>query len=211
MRRAKIAATAAGVGLLAMAAGLGRAQPEGTRAEAGGEKRAQPPSPFGHGTGPTDAMKSMAWIEGTWRVTLTYFGPSGPVYTGQAEAVIEPMLGGGFWRERITVPAGSGLMNPMEGVRSFDRYRKVVRVVWFDTVTTLADVFEGEVDGGGGFVASNVKSGTTGIFGGREANMRITQQPGATRDAFTIDWEVSMDGGKAWTKTATYAYERGGK
>lgn len=170
-------------------------------------KTATPPSPFGHGTGTTDAMKAMAWLEGRWDVTMTYFSEGKPVFTAKTSSIIEPLLGGGFLQERITVPAGPGLNNAMVGVRSYDRYRRVFRLVWLDEVTTLSDIYEGAAHDGG-FVVSNIRSGTSGIFAGRETFLRIAQKAGATHDEFVLVWEGSTDKGASWAKTAEYAYKR---
>lgn len=173
----------------------------------GGDPPKPPASPFAHGAGVTAAMKEVSWLEGTWDVTMAYFAPDGRSFTSKTESVIEPMLGGSFLQERITVPAGPGLDNAMVGIRSFDRFRNVYRVVWCDSVITLADVYEG-VAFEGGFRVDNVKTNTPGVFAGRESYMRITQKPGATKDAFTLLWEGTSDKGQTWSRAAEYTYAR---
>jgi len=167
----------------------------------------RPPNPFVFGTGVTPQMKAMSWLEGKWNVSMTYQFPGGQSFKKDTESTIEPMLGGSFYREEITVPAGPTIDNHMIGIRSYDRFRDVYRLVWFDDVITLADVFEGGPSEGG-FTVSNVKPGTAGIFAGKQNSLRITQKAGATRDEFLVEWDLSTDKGQTWFKSAEYAYSR---
>ncbi len=164
-------------------------------------------SPFANGTGVTPQMKSMSDLAGTWNVTMTYYFPGGKSFKKDTESVIEPMLGGSFLQERITVPAGPALDNHMIGIRSFDRFHNVYRIVWLDDVITLADVFEGDATPDG-LVVSNLKTNTAGSFGGKPSVMRITQKAGETPDSFLVTWEVTPDNGATWAKSAEYAYSR---
>ena len=167
----------------------------------------KPPNPFEFGTGVTPQLKAMSWIVGTWDVSMTYQFPGGRSFKKDTESTIEPMLGGSFYREQITVPAGPTMDNHMVGIRSYDRFRNVYRLVWCDDVITLADVFEGE-SSEGGFIVSNVKSNTAGTFAGKQSFLRITQKEGSSRDEFLVEWEVSTDKGQTWFKSAEYAYKR---
>lgn len=174
------------------------------------EHVAEPPSkpnPFAHGTGVTPQMKSMGWLAGTWKVQMTYHFPGGKTFEKETESVIEPLLGGAFLQERISVPAGPNLDNPMVGIRSFDRFRDTYRVVWLDSVITIADVFEGSATGDG-FQVSNLKTNTAGVFNGSPATMRITQTHQPDHASFSLKWEVTPDAGKTWLTTADYAYSR---
>lgn len=154
---------------------------------------------------PSPEMKDLAWLAGRWSVTTTYFGPDGKAYPSQTEAVIEPMLSGCFLLEQITIPA---FKLTMTGIRSYDRFRKVYRFIWLDSVMSLADIFEGTLDQSD-LTVSNVKAGTCSMMpGGPETYLRFTQRPGSTHDQFSLIWEASTDAGKTWKKTAEYGYVR---
>lgn len=154
---------------------------------------------------PPQEMKDLAWLAGKWSVTTKYIGPDGKVHPGETEALIEPMLGGSFLREEITIPS---FKLSMTGFRSFDRFRKVYRFIWLDNIMSLADIFEGTMRQGD-VTVSNVKAGTSSIMPGAPENLlRFTQHPGADHDAFSLIWEASTDGGKTWRKTAEYEYRR---
>jgi hypothetical protein len=185
------------------------AEPAGTAKSAPASKTEglTPPTPFEFGTGVTPQIKAMSWIEGTWDVSMAYQLPGGRSFKKDTESKIEPMLGGSFYREQITVPAGPTMDNHMVGIRSYDRFRNAYRLVWYDDVITLADVFEGEATEGG-FTVTNVKSNTAGTFAGQQSFLRITQKAGASRDEFLVIWDVSPDKGKTWSKSAEYAYKR---
>lgn len=154
---------------------------------------------------PSQEMKDLAWLAGQWSVTTKYIAPDGKEYPSQTEAVIQPILGGSFLQEQITIPA---FKLTMTGFRSYDRFRKVYRFIWLDNIMSLADVFEGTLDKDG-LTVSNIKAGTSSIMpGGPETFLRFTQRPGPTHDQFTLIWEASTDAGKTWKKTAEYAYAR---
>ncbi|MCG3128619.1 MAG: hypothetical protein CHACPFDD_03508 [Phycisphaerae bacterium] len=154
---------------------------------------------------PPQEMEDLAWLAGKWKVTTRYIGPDGKEYPGQTEATIAPMLGGSFLREEITIPA---FKLSMSGFRSYDRFRKVYRFVWLDSIMSLTDVFEGTRQGDD-LTVSNVKPGTSSIMpGAPESFLRFTQRPGGNRDEFSLIWEASTDGGKSWRKTAVYEYRR---
>lgn len=202
----RLLATAPIVALLATGVA---AAPAGTTEAAPTPKAeaSKPKNPFEFGTGVTSQMKAMSWIAGTWDVTMTYYFPGGQSFKKSTASTIEPMLGGSFFREQITVPAGPTMDNHMIGIRSYDRFRNVYRIVWCDDVITLVDVFEG-TSTDGGFTVSNVKTDTAGTFAGKRSFMRITQKAGATPDEFLVEWEVSSDEGQTWFKSADYAYKR---
>jgi hypothetical protein len=160
------------------------------------------------GTGPLKEVRELAWMAGRWDVKTIYFAPDGKEYVTPTESVIEPMLGGSFLQERITVPAGAATTVSLVGVRSFDRFRGTYRFVWFDDMVTLADVYEGAAHDGA-IVVTNVKSGTSYAPKGEpETFVRITQRRGANEDAFTLMWEASNDHGATWARTAEYRYAR---
>ncbi len=154
---------------------------------------------------PSQEMKDLAWLAGRWSVATRYIGPDGKAYPGQTEAVIEPILGGAFLQEQITIPS---FKLTMTGIRSYDRFRKVYRFIWLDNIMSLADIFEGTLDKGE-LTVNNLKAGTCSIMpGGPETFLRFTQRPDATHDQFTLIWEASTDAGATWRKTAEYEYTR---
>lgn len=205
-KRVIVPACAIGLALVA-AAGVagGRADPDNQPASA---KLAPWPE---CGTGPLEQMKSLAWMEGKWDMTITWYEPA-PGTRSMAmpptEAIIEPVFAGSFLQEKVTVPYGK-INTALIGMRSFDRFRGVYRLVWFDDQATLADIYEGTPAQDGTIAMSNVKSGTsfkpdekTESFG------RITQRPGPDNDSFSLLWEVSNDGGKTWGRTSELKYMR---
>jgi hypothetical protein len=161
------------------------------------------------GTGPLPQVRAFDWLIGTWDVNVKWFAPppSDQTFSAPTTAAIEPMLSGSFLRETIAVPFGK-LTNHMVGVRSYDRFRETYRLVWFDELVTLCDVYEGGLTDGR-LVLTNLKSGTAYVGDDRvETFVRITEQPGPSRDEFTLIWEASTDKGKSWRKTCEYAYKR---
>lgn len=172
-----------------------------------GDKKAPDPV-AGCGTGPTEQMRAMAWLSGRWTVTTKYCAPGGQVFSNQTESTIEPMLDGSFLQERLSVPSGKDSKTSLIGIRSYDRFRKVYRVVWFDDTVTLADVYEG-LEMEGGLTVSNVKPGTSVTLpGSPETFVRITQKRGTDTNSFSLTWDASTDAGKTWRKTSEYLYAR---
>ncbi len=124
---------------------------------------------------PPPEMKDLAWLAGTWSVTTTYIGPDGKAYPSQTEATIQPILGGSFLQEQITIPY---FKLSMTGFRSYDRFRKVYRFIWLDNIMSLSDIFEGTMDKGD-LTVSDVKPGTSSIMpGSPETFLRFTPAPG---------------------------------
>ncbi len=161
------------------------------------------------GTGPLPQVRDLEWMAGSWNVTVKWFAPppSDKSFDFPTESLIEPVLGGTFLQERIIVPLGQ-MRNDMIGLRSFDRFRGVYRIVWLDEISTLADIYEGTATDGS-IVVTNLKSGTAYVGAdGVDTFLRITQRPGADRDGFTLTWEASQDAGATWRKTAEYHYTR---
>ncbi len=197
-----------GVVVLVIASGMAalpRAQ------EAQPEQKPQPTfnpaDPWGVGLGVHDEIKALGWMVGTWDVEEKYTMPGAPEFVFKTDSVIEPFNGGCFLLEKITAPGPGGLKNPLVAIRSYDRFRKAFRVVWYDQLVTLADVYEGAMEHGV-IAVDNIKGGTAFVMGGKEWNTRITQKPGASNDEFSLIWESSGDKGATWNQTAEYSYRR---
>lgn len=197
-----------GVVVLAIASGMA-ALPQAQEAQP--EKKPQPKfnpaDPWGVGIGVHDEIKALDWMVGTWDVEEKYTYPGVPEFVFKSESVIEPFNGGCFLQEKITAPGPGGLKNPLVGIRSYDRFRKTFRFVWYDQLVTLADVYEGAVESGNIRVC-NVKSGTAFSMGGKDWFARITQKAGANQDEFSLVWEATGDQGATWNQTAEYKYRR---
>ena len=194
------------VGAALIAAGAAAiARPDGHGAD---PKPASTPKPAVQcGEGALPEIKDLAWMAGKWDVTVKWISPEGKAFPAPTESLIEPMLDGCFLKETITVPMWQS-KNPMVGIRSYDQFRKTYRLVWFDSLIALADIYEGSM-ADGALMLTNLKSGTSyAPPGGPENFVRITQKNGASHDEFGLTWEASSDKGQTWRKTCEYAYKR---
>lgn len=170
------------------------------------KKAVDPKNPFSLGTGPLDEIKALSWMAGKWTIKVRYFAPDGKTYDSETDAVIEPVLNGSFLQERMAAPMGA-MKNNLIGMRSFDRFKGVYRLVWFDEFITLADVYEGPATETG-FSVTNVKSDTSAVWQGKSQHTKFEQVNGPNHDSFTVIWSASDDGGKTWTKATEYVYAR---
>ncbi len=156
-------------------------------------------------------MARLGTLAGRWRVKILNrddptVHPERPKTWQENEtvSVIHRRFDGSFLEEDLAVTTP----RPRRVRRQFtyDRFRDVFRVAYFDTFTNHLDVLEGQLTDGK-LIVSNRDTGTTTriydqILHTREIVHEI--QP----DSFRLDREVSLDGGNTWQPDIRFTYTR---
>ena len=150
-----------------------------------------------------DPLALLETTAGEWDVEVVE--ASGATYSGRA--VVTVVQDGKAQHEIITLP--SSPMKPgspisIMGIRSYDRFRKVYRFAYHDSLTGLLDVYEGNVEGGQ-LVLTNLATGTSlKLPDGREAHTRLSADIGVR--GFVVTLESSLDAGATWMVVMTSTY-----
>jgi hypothetical protein len=151
----------------------------------------------------------MAWLEGLageWKVKAECRGtPGGPWLESEGTSVIEKRQRGALLAETLSYSCGGFRWN-VDKLYAYDRFREVFRVIRFDNFASQADLLAG-VLAEGRLAVSNVASGTTwtvyeNTYHSREVIHDLTE------DSFSVDLEVSLDGGESWTVDKRLLYLR---
>lgn len=151
-------------------------------------------------------MEPLQDLAGTWDVEIrTPAIPGRPLLKTRATSVIEGLQRGAILEERISYISGGFAWN-VEKFLSYDRFRRVYRMVRVDNFTSYADILEGSITEGR-LEVSNVGTDTPwtvydNTYYSREVFHDIA------RDSFDVDREISTDGGKTWALGARFHYRR---
>ena len=151
-----------------------------------------------------EGMEPLMPLAGRWKVTASQSAhPGAPWRDTERTSAIESLLEGALLQERYTASNGQ------EVIRSYtyDRFRGRYRVTEIGAASGYLDVQEGVFDGEGRLVLSNVQTGTPIEASGHTVHVRTTIRA-ITPGGFTIEKEISTDGGAAWTLMAKAAYSK---
>ena len=143
-------------------------------------------------------MLRLADLVGEWNVEFESRNSADEPFTSlRTTSLIEPLLGGAFVQERLTLPTPRGRSIELVGIWGFDRFRSMYRFAWLDDMYKLFDVHEGnwsdEV-----LVVDNTRARTTLLFEGTGYFSRMRWRP-ISRDGFNVESLVSTDAGATWT------------
>ncbi len=151
-------------------------------------------------------MEQLKHLAGHWRVAVESFDPLLRSWHKETvAAVIESVSRGDLLEEDIAFMA-AGLPLEMKRLYSYDRFRDVFRVVYFDNFTSHADILEGTLEDGR-LVVSNVPTGTPWTVYEHTFHARETLSE-MTADGFKLERERSADGGKTWLPDYRLTYQR---
>ncbi|HCR69821.1 MAG TPA: hypothetical protein DIW23_00125 [Anaerolineae bacterium] len=157
-------------------------------------------------TGAPEEIKKLHILIGNWNVEFqTRLSENDSFVTYQVKSSIVSILGGAFLQEQIVIPASNGKVELM-GILGYDRYRNVYRFSWLDDTYAVFDIHEGNWEGDK-LVVNNLCSGTTFRFQGQEIFSGMTWRD-ITKDSFTMESNLSFDGGKTWFTQAIANYTR---
>lgn len=149
----------------------------------------------------TTGMARLRFMLGEWDVEAHVMGEEGEwlAIPLPKETTILPMLGGACHREEMPV-SFDGITTRLFFSWSYDKYRKVYRMISCDDTEGLMGVLEGNFeDGTETVVISNVNTGTAildavsqPVFFSRLASTKTSA------DSFTDIVSESYDGGQSW-------------
>ncbi|MGQ0429148.1 MAG: DUF1579 family protein [Gammaproteobacteria bacterium] len=152
-------------------------------------------------------MAHLAQMIGNWSVEFeSRNAPDEPFTRLNTASNIEPLLGGAFLQEKISLPTPRGRSIELIGIWGFDRFRSVYRFAWLDDSYALFDVHEGRWSDGV-LVVDNTRARTTLPFDGQEFFSRMRWGPVET-NGFVVEFQVSIDGGTTWVTLQRGRYSR---
>ncbi len=157
-------------------------------------------------------MEDLATLAGRWRVRIESRDDPAvnpertekPWEESETVSVIHRRFAGSFLEEEIAVTTA----RPRRVRRQFtyDRFRDVFRIVYFDTFTNHLDVLEGQL-AEGRLTVSNRDTGTpTQVYGQAYHAREILHD--IEPDSFKLDREISTDGGNTWHPDIRFTYTR---
>lgn len=152
------------------------------------------------------AMAALAPMAGTFDVKLEWLRrPGRPWGAGTAEAVIEKDFHGALLTSDLSV-VQDGQTQDLRFTWSWDRYRKLYLVTFFDGFTFRQDLLQGTMRDGA-LTVSDEATGTARVEGDREVLTRLTFQEIA-EEGFKMVGETSRDGGTTWTEDQRWTFTR---
>jgi hypothetical protein len=151
---------------------------------------------------PPPGMGPVTPLVGKFQVaTSQRDNPQAPWAEGKRDSSVASAIGGALLEERFSAD-GSDVVRTL----SYDRFRKRYRLTEISTDSRTMDVEEGEL-ADGKITLSNEKTGTTLEMFGTTIHTKTVIHD-ITPDGFTIDRDVSTDGGKSWFTAAKAVYTR---
>jgi len=154
----------------------------------------------------SEGMAVLAPLAGDWQVEIeTRSGPRAEFTKTQSTSTIRWLVEGNVLEERLTWE-NQGTPSSVVRTRNWDRFRKIYRFVEVDDFSGFLNVQEGAF-ADGQVTVSNEKSGTTldafgDVFHQRDRTFAIGP------DGFSVETELSTDGGKTWFVATKYKYQR---
>ena len=144
---------------------------------------------------------------GDWEVDFeTRGGPDESFMLHHITSRIVSILGGAFLQEQLSIPASGGTQVELLGILGYDRYRETYRFAWLDDKYAIFDVHEGNW-AGDTLIVDNLRSGTTFRFKDQDYFSPMTWHD-ITADEFSVESDLSMDGGRTWFTQAKGHYLR---
>ncbi len=156
-------------------------------------------------------MERLRTLAGRWRVNIESrddpaVHPERPKVwqINETVSVIERRFDGSFLEEDIAVATP----RPRRVRRQFtyDRFRDVFRIAYFDTFTNHLDVLEGQMTDGRLIVSNRDTDTTTQIYAQTFHTREIVHE--IQPDSFRLDREISVDGGNTWQPDIRFTYTR---
>ncbi len=161
--------------------------------------------PFGHAE--SDAMRALAFLEGTWAATYyayTETGDKEPV--GNNESVYTRSLDGQLIEESHTV-LGTGPAFPMRSFYTWDARKQVYRLAAIDQNGGMMDVYEGSLIDNR-LVMNNLAHETFyATADGSEMAFRLNWTF-VSDDTIDLRVEMSLDQGESWRDMTFVAMRR---
>ena len=155
---------------------------------------------------PSEGMAVLAPLAGDWQVEIETRGSPRAEFTKtQTTSAIRWTFEGTVLEERLTWD-NQGTPSTLQRTRNWDRFRKVYRFVEVDDFSGFLNVQEGTL-ADGVVTVSNEKSGTTFDGFGQVFHQR-DRTSAIGPDGFTVETELSTDGGKTWFVATKYRYRR---
>ena len=155
---------------------------------------------------PSTGMALLAPLAGDWQVEIESRGsPRAEFAKTQTTSTIRWLVEGNVLEERITWD-NQGTPSSVVRIRNWDRFRKVYRFVEADDFAGFLNVQEGGA-ADGQVTVSNERTGTTlnafgQVFHQRDRTFEIGPE------GFSVETELSTDGGKTWFVATKYRYRR---
>jgi hypothetical protein len=155
---------------------------------------------------PSEGMAVLAPLAGDWHVEIeTRSSPRAELTKTNTTSTIRWLVEGNVLEERLTWE-NQGTPSSVVRTRNWDRFRKVYRFVEVDDFAGYLNVQEGSL-ADGQVTVSNERTGTTLDAFGQVFHQR-DRTFGIGADGFTVETELSTDGGKSWFVATRYRYRR---
>ncbi len=151
-------------------------------------------------------MEQLREMVGEWNVkVLSSRLPGLPWAETEVKSSIRASFHGALLEEELSF-ISNGSLRHVKRLRSYDRFRDVFKIVYFDNVTFHVNGLEGRIENGR-LVATNLETRTSW-----EAKDKVHHNREVIYDietaGFKVDWEISTDGGKSWDPTLRFIYTR---
>ncbi len=154
-------------------------------------------------------MAPLQGLAGEWEVTAASRPkPEAEWLERPASASISRRARGGLLVETLRYSAGDGTSVVLYRQWSHDRFRDLYRVTQHNDFTSHLGVYEGRFDEGR-LVVDNLSTDSADASRGAERHERLTLGE-ISEQGFTLDLEISRDGGETWAHLRRFTYRRKG-
>ncbi len=155
---------------------------------------------------PPSGMERLRRLAGRFSVRVESFMPEAPPLETKAVSEIRSDFHDASLTEDVAFVVLPGFHLRVRRSFSYDRFREIFRVAYFDNSTSHLDILEGVIEGDR-LVVSNVATDTGWKYFDQPRYARQSFYE-MTEDGFKLDVELSADGGKTWALERRLTYTR---
>ncbi len=155
---------------------------------------------------PPSGMEMLRDFAGRFHVQVESFLPGMPPLETAATSEIRANFHDASLTEDVSFVVLPGFHLQVHRFFSYDRFRDVFRLAYFDNSTSHLDILEGSFDGGR-LVVSNIGTDTGWVYFDQPRHTRQSFYE-ISEGGFKLDVELSTDAGKTWSLERRLTYTR---
>lgn len=152
-------------------------------------------------------IQRLSFLQGTWRVkSSSRQTPTQPfLFQDEGESIITAGFDGQILEEKLFYHDSDRPRN-VKRIFSYDRFKNEYRIIHLDDLTYHPILLQGKPDSEN-LSFDNLESNTAWGFPGMSFHNRLTIKD-IREDAFTVEWDTSVDGGTMWATFARFEYSK---